>query len=219
MPPFIDLTNQKFGRLTVVRRAKNAKNGHALWNCRCDCGNISIVDGVDLRAGNSQSCGCLQKEITRIIKTTHNMARTSEYKTWATMIQRCYNPNNPEFKRYGGRGIKICAEWKNDFMAFYNHIGPKPSKKHSIDRINNEGNYEPGNTKWSLPQEQANNRRSNHKISINGWSLNISQWAKFAGLHQKTLSDRINKLGWPPEKAILKPIEYHKPNAKTLSSE
>jgi len=211
MPPFVDLTGQTFNRLTVIERVENSKP--IRWKCICDCGNTTIVETGPIKSGHTKSCGCLHIEICRELgfrSSTHCMTNTPEYKSWECIKQRCNNPNDHSFNNYGGRGIVLCDKWQNDFVAFYKHVGPRPSIFHSIERINNNSNYEPGNVKWASAQEQANNTRRNHVIIIHGWSLNVTQWAKFVGLGNTTLLQRINAYGWPIAKAIFTPVQYHK---------
>lgn len=208
MPKFIDLAGKTFNRLTVIERAEN-KRRRVHWKCKCSCGNIVIIDRCHLVTGNTKSCGCLKKE--SIVKrfTKHAMCDSLEYCIWKEMIKRCNNQNHKEYKNYGGRGIKVCEEWRNDFIKFFNYMGKKPSPKHSIDRIDNDGDYKPGNCRWATPSEQSNNKRSNNKITLHGITMNISQWADFVGIQYDTLWARI-RYGWPPAKAIFQPV--HKRN-------
>lgn len=208
MPPLINLTNQTFGRLTVFERAKNNKSNKTKWKCRCSCGKITTVFASHLKSGHTISCGCLKEEVLFKRNFIHGMCDSSEHKAWSGMIARCHNPSEPVFKHYGDRGIKVCDEWRNDFMAFYNHVGKRPSPKHSIDRKNNDSNYEPGNVRWATCCEQMNNKRTNHKITIHGWTMNLCQWAKFIGLKYETLHSRILKHNWPPAKAIFTPVRH-----------
>lgn len=156
----MDLIGQKYGRLTVV---ENKTIGYKYkWKCICDCGNETIVYHGHLRSGHTNSCGCLNREavINRQYKHGQSGYNTSkEYMTWLAMKSRCYNSNNISYKYYGERGIKICERWLNNFENFLTDMGKAPTKDHSIDRINNDGNYEPSNVRWTLPIEQANNRR------------------------------------------------------------
>lgn len=206
MPRFIDLTDQTFNRLTVLHRVENNKR-EARWECRCKCGNITIVTSFRLTSGRTKSCGCLQRELVGNMNKTHGLAGIPEYKIWIGIIQRCTDSNQKSFKNYGGRGITICKKWRNDFMAFYDDIGTKPTPKHTIERIDNNGNYEPSNCKWATCQENTNNKRNNHFITINNWTLTIAQWARFVGIKWETLHKRI-KLGWPVEKAIFKRVNH-----------
>jgi hypothetical protein len=161
----IDLSGIKFARLQVLERAANDKKNHACWLCRCDCGKKLVVNGYSLRKGTSQSCGCYHKDAV----TRHGHARdfnsTTEYRSWVHAKTRCFNNKHKHWKDYGGRGITMCEEWKNDFVKFFNYIGPAPSKKHTIDRFpNNDGNYEPGNVRWATMTEQRRNQRPRKKI-------------------------------------------------------
>jgi len=160
MGRFIDLTGQRFGRWLVKNRGGLTKNGHPKWECRCECGNIREVPGSDLRYGQSKSCGCWNKNGPRKAPSRHGMSYTPEYHIWALMLQRCRNSNWPGYRYYGGRGISVCERWL-DFENFYADIGPRPSPELSIDRINNNGNYEPNNCRWADAKTQNNNQRRN----------------------------------------------------------
>ncbi len=151
-----DLTGRRFGRWEVIERNGSNRTRNSAWSCSCDCGNSGTVSADNLRGGQSKSCGCL-------IGERHGMAQTPEYRAWVAMIQRCHNPKMPNFKDYGGRGIVVCDEWRGSFTAFYEHIGPKPSSDLSIDRIENNGNYEPGNVRWATRLQQNNNTRKTAK--------------------------------------------------------
>lgn len=158
----IDLTGVRFTRLLVLGR-NGALNGRPAWQCRCDCGSVITARGSDLRLGKHRSCGCLQRERTSEASRTHGHSvgykATREYATWCRMITRCTNPNRERWKHYGGRGIKVCDRWRHSFQAFLDDMGPRPSVKHSIDRINNDGHYEPGNCRWATALQQTHNRR------------------------------------------------------------
>jgi hypothetical protein len=132
----------------------------------------------------------------------HFKSFSKEHYAWSSIKQRCLNPNNSGYKNYGGRGITICDEWKNDFKAFYRAVGDAPTFQHSIERINNNGNYEPGNVKWATKEEQANNRRGNNLITIEGVTKTFSQWVKESNLKYSTVWERYNSRSWPIKKAI-----------------
>lgn len=150
----------RFGRLVVVEYAGKRK-GRFHWLCKCDCGGQKVTATSNLTGGGTQSCGCLQRERAgpNGSRTTHNLSNTPEYATWQSIKQRCFNKNNRAWIRYGGRGITMAEEWVDSFESFFEHVGPKPSAKHSIDRIDNDGNYEPGNVRWATSKQQRNNRR------------------------------------------------------------
>lgn len=152
-----DLTGRRFGRLVALRYIRGV-NG-AKWECECDCGNITIPTRNVLVRGTTTSCGCFAKENVTRQMTKHGMSYTKEYKAWCGMIERCEGSEREVYvRRYQERGIAVCDEWRHDFQAFLDHIGPAPSRRHSVDRIKNDRGYEPGNVRWATAKEQANNR-------------------------------------------------------------
>ena len=152
-----NMAGTTFGRLVVVELAAS-KNRKARWMCRCDCGCSVIVTGASLREGDTRSCGCLQRDISRRQSTTHGMSKTPEYRAWIDMIARCTNRDHADWADYGGRGITVCVRWRRSFSGFLADMKRRPMRK-SLDRINNDGNYEPGNCRWSTAYEQVHNRR------------------------------------------------------------
>ena len=160
-----EMIGTRWGALTVVRRAKTqGKSKQASWLCLCDCGNESVVLGGNLRSGRTTSCGCAVAEANRRRLVTHGLSRSANnpghplYETWVGMRRRCHSPKNEAFARYGGRGIEVCPEWRDDFLQFLADVGERPTPNHSLDRIDNDKGYEPGNVRWATPQEQADNR-------------------------------------------------------------
>lgn len=198
MGAVIDLTGQVFGRLTVLHRAQGVKKkGRAAWECRCECGNTKVVIGKDLRNGKTKSCGCLRGEQFRQ-QATHGHctgARTREYKAWQAMKKRCLYPKAVNYADYGGRGIRVHEPWINSFEQFLEDMGPAPTQEYSIDRINPDGHYEPGNTRWASRLEQANNKRNSRFITYRGETMTLAQWSSRFGLNSSTLSDGIKRWG------------------------
>ena len=182
-----DITGQRFGKLVaikMVQKNSNIKSRHAVWLCKCDCGNEAIIDGVRLRNGKTRSCGCYAKERTRERMTTHGMTKTRLFGIWQGMRDRCNNTMSKAYINYGGRGITVCDEWKNDFKAFYDWaFGNGYRDNLTIERINVNGNYCPENCMWIPFEEQSKNRRN---VSIyNG--LSQRQWALRLNLNPVTL--------------------------------
>lgn len=172
-----DITGQRFGRLTAIKKTNTRMNGSVVWECQCDCGNIALIPSGRLVNGRTQSCGCFRTEsASAIAKTgnnrrTHGMKRTKIYYIWCAMKERCSSPKNQGFKNYGARCITVCQEWQDSFEAFYDHVSQLPhfgEPGYSLDRINNDGNYEPGNVKWSTRTEQNQNRRKGKRYGIKG---------------------------------------------------
>jgi len=194
MGKIIDLTGQKFGRWTVISKARLDKYGSSMWLCQCECGTKEIVRRYDLRRGLTKSCGCLRKELL----ITHGMTNTTIYAVWKSMRRRCNKPNDPGYKNYGGRGITICRRW-DKFENFYADMGDKP-KGLSIERVDNYGNYEPSNCKWATREEQDRNKRNNRIIKYEGREQCLTDWARESGINYRTLCSRLNK--YPPHIAF-----------------
>lgn len=156
---FIDEAGNRYGRLLVVGTARSNQFVGRRWFCRCDCGKSIIVRGPHLRNGNTVSCGCRSAECLEMRTTLGGLSDTVEYRTWEEAKRRCENRNFPQYGDYGGRGIRMCREWRSNFLLFYEALGPRPSNKHSLERINNDKGYEPGNCRWATKDVQDNNKR------------------------------------------------------------
>lgn len=216
--PRADISGQRFGRLVAVRFLERRGHG-ALWRCICDCGREVDAYSAAMRHGTSKSCGCFRKERMAGLTYKHGQTgganrkrRPPEYKTWDSIKQRCINPNATGFEWYGGRGITIAPEWREDFDAFLAHVGPRPSSRHSIERLDSNGNYEPGNVCWADWVQQANNRSNNRIVEYGGVRMTLKQAADRAGIPYKTVKSRVQK-GWSEERALTVPPNPNKVNA------
>lgn len=203
-----------FGRLTVIGNSEPYvdKNGwkHGASLVRCECGKEKSVRNGKLRNGSTVSCGCLrlQKSVERILLLkTHGLTKTSEHRIWSQIKSRCSNNKDEQkYGNYGGRGIAVCERWLNSFEAFLEDMGPRPSNKHSIDRINNDGNYEPENCRWATSVEQQNNRRSNVLFTFYGKTMTLTQWSHIAQIKPSTVEKRL-KRGWSEKEAFWTPVK------------
>ena len=191
------LIGQTFGRLTVIARAPNSAQGRARWLCRCECGNTLVTLGVSLRQGRANSCGCLRREVTGVRARTHGLSKIPEYFIWRSMKSRCSNSNDKHYKDYGGRGIKPCTRWLHSFEEFFADMGPRPSPKHSIDRIDNDSGYYPENCRWATTIEQGQNSRANRNITNHrtGETLCAAEWSRRLYGNTGLVSYRLQN-GW-----------------------
>lgn len=212
----IDLTGIEFGRFVVLRCAES-KGKNIFWLCRCICGNEVEVNGQSLRSGRSKGCGCKHKEFASIANTTHGMSDSREYSTWCSMIARCRNNKLKSYIDYGGRGIKVCDRWINSFENFIEDMGERPSNT-SLDRINNDGNYEPSNCRWANRTIQNRNSRHALKIDFNGEIVSLSELCEITGIKCSTLSSRL-KRGWDLKSAIEIPFYGHLKNTTTCNNQ
>jgi ribosomal protein S27E len=183
---------------------KCPKTHRSFFRVRCDCGKVLVVFGSSLSSGLSKSCGCLRVELTRVRNRTHGKTNTFEYRAWRNMLNRCYNPNVPEFKFYGRRGILVCRRWRSSFENFLSDVGTAPPKT-QLDRRNNEHGYGPANCRWTDKLTQANNTRSNRFIECFDQRLTASQWSREIGISPATLLYRIDA-GWSPYRALTEPL-------------
>lgn len=208
--PVVDLTGQKFNRLLVLGPTRT-QSGVFAWKCKCDCGNITITQGSQLKNGHSKSCGCYKNDIARQRLTKHGFARTKLRRVLTSMRSRCENPNHVSYKNYGGRGIDVCEEWKTDFMSFYNwaiNNGYKDDLQ--IDRIDNNKNYEPSNCRWATRKENLMNKRTTLIYEYNGQVKTLKDWSEQYGIPYKRLRCRVKEFNWDMERALTTPINNRK---------
>lgn len=208
-PIKVNLAGKTFGRLLVtelseLRRLPDGTN-RRFWLCRCSCGNEKYISGNSLVSRRTSSCGCLVIEHVCKISITHGCTHTSEYRTWSAMIQRCTNQANPKWRLYGERGITICARW-NMFDHFLTDMGFRPSRKHTLDRKDNDGNYDPSNCRWATRSEQQNNKRNNFRVTWQGRTQTVTEWERELGFSKSMLSQRLRAGGWTIERAFTTPL-------------
>ncbi len=198
MKHLIDMIGRQYGLLTVISRSPGFYE-RPKWTCRCSCGKSVDIDGRDLRKGNRTSCGCSFKG-----RPKHFMAKSPIYRSWSTMIQRCTNPDNSHYDRYGGRGIQVCERWMN-FRNFYEDMGDRPDG-YSLDRINNSGPYCKENCRWATSKQQGRNRRTNKFYCFKSKTKTWAEWAEQSLVSPGTLRWRVIKLGWDFEVALRTPV-------------
>lgn len=202
------LTGRRFGRLIVLERAPNKSyTENSVWRCRCECGNEAVVVGIKLTGDKTLSCGCLRRErqASGDLNRSHGMSNSREFHAWAAAIQRCHNPKNLAYSRYGGRGIAVWPEWRNSFEAFLRDVGPAPTQRHSIDRIDGAKGYEPGNCRWADAFEQANNVKTNRRLTHDNRTMTVAQWERHLGVSAGRIKARL-LAGWSVERALTTPV-------------
>ena len=188
-----NLLDETFGRWTVISFAGTNKHKDAVWNCVCSCGTEKVVSGYAITSGNSRSCGCLNREGTSKRSTTHGKSHTKINTIYLQMIARCYKPNNPGYKRYGGRGITVCSRWLESFENFYADMGEPPTGK-TLHRVENNGEYSPDNCVWATFKEQARNTRRNVILTIEGTTKTLIEWCEHYDVDYMTIYQRLRKL-------------------------
>lgn len=198
---FIDVSGLTFGSLTALHPER--KGNHVFWRCACRCGGTPLIRVDRLQSRRPGDCACPRR--------AHGYARRGqygpEYRTWMRMNSRCYVVGDNSYDRYGAKGVTVCGEWRRDFLAFLNHIGPKPGPEYTLDRIYGSRGYEPGNVRWATRKEQQNNLSTNRLISCQGRTRTVAQWADEIGLPYNTVHQRIQD-GWPPERAFNEPVAH-----------
>lgn len=188
---FIDLTGRRFGKLLVLS-ISSSKNNMARWDCACDCGSRTTVYGGNLRRGLSTSCGCYKAEWTIAQFTTHGMTSSREYRKWCSAKARCFNPKTMRYPHYGGRGITMCAEWRDSFEQFLSDMGKCPEGM-ELDRIDTNGDYEPGNCRWISRTGNMRNRQNASYATHDGETLPLKEWSERTGIKYETLINRVKR--------------------------
>lgn len=207
MPRALDLTGQRFGKLTAVRIV--AEHGRRRWFCECECGGSTVTTTNKLTSGHTQTCGCTRSENMRASRLKHGKSRTGsvEYEIWKGMKARCENANHSSWFRYGGLGVSVCQRWRESFEAFLSDMGPRPSERHSIDRYpDKDGNYEPGNVRWATDVEQARNRRNSIMLTLGDVTRTLPDWSDATGISQNVLYMRYRK-NWTHERILTTPVK------------
>lgn len=207
MPKRVDLTGRRFGYLTAIKPTRMTKDHSQLWLCRCDCGNFKEVEARYLKRNRPHNCGCMTKKLQNSRNKTHGASGTRLYYVWRSIRYRCERESSSEYPSYGGRGISVCAEWRDSFPAFqewalsngYDENAPRGEC--TIDRIDVDGDYEPSNCRFVSIEAQANNRRNNRYVIVNGVTRTVSEWCRENGLSRATVDSRL-KMGWEPARAV-----------------
>lgn len=196
-----DLSGQRFGLLRVIAEAGRASGQRVTWRCICDCGGEREVVGGYLVSGQVVSCGCRNRN------RKHGLYGTPLYDRWRAMIQRTTNPRNKRYADYGGRGIRVCREWRESFQAFARDVGPGFSSELQLDRIDVNGNYEPGNVRWVTRSENERNKRTTRHLTFQGRTHTVAEWAELLDLKAGTIRFRLNKAKWPVERALTESVD------------
>jgi hypothetical protein len=205
----------RFGMLVAAEDLGTDDHGNRWWNCRCDCGKAKKVSQPSLRAGGTNSCGCMKGEWIARARYKHGGTprggRMSEYRIWGTMLDRCHNPKAQRYPEYGGRGIAVCDQWRGEggFANFLADMGRKPTPKHEIDRTDNDGPYSPENCRWATRKEQMNNTRKTRRLTFRGRTQTVSQWCEELGVSKATVFRRLAD-GWTTERAMTEPPDTRK---------
>ena len=193
----LDLTNLRFGRLVVLCESGKSKDGQICWKCMCDCGNLVTVTGGHLRSGHTKSCGCFFRESTSKRRRTHGNRNSRLYRIWSEMKGRCVNENCKAYKYYGGKGVTVCKEWFDSFQVFYDWAMDNGYQDNlTIDRIENDGNYEPSNCRWITLSEQQSNRSNNRRLKYDGETHNIKEWAEKYGVEYFKFYGELKAVGF-----------------------
>lgn len=204
-----DLSGRRFSRLVALAPVHRVSYGPSknvvYYRCVCDCGAKTDVSAWNLTTQKVQSCGCLAREVMQQVGVDHGASGTPEHEVWMSITKRTTNPNDRFFDRYGGRGIRMCDAWAQSFDRFLADMGPRPSPRHSIERLDNDGDYEPGNCVWAVAKTQARNRSSTVWLEIDGERRSMAEWAEIHGISYAMVQQRIKKYGFDPKRALTTP--------------
>lgn len=209
----VDISGKRFWLLQVVRRLPirhDLSSTEARWECICDCGRITEVAGSKLRTGKTKSCGCFSHNAIGDRNRTHGLSGGSseaEYNAYRDMIRRCYDEACERYADWGGRGITVCKRWLESPVNFFTDMGAKPSRGHSLDRVDNNLGYYKENCRWAISEVQMNNTRRNTLVTYNGKTQTAARWARELGMHPGTVITRLVTRGWPPERAFSQPVQ------------
>lgn len=197
-----DLSGHTFGILRAdILSDTRSRCGDRLWSCVCACGRTILARGADLRLGKYQSCGCAKAGLIGNALRTHGLTHTAEFEAWSDMIGRCHRSTHKRFGYYGARGITVCPEWRGSFESFLGHIGSRPGPGFTLDRVDTNGNYEPGNIRWTTWKVQNRNRRNTKMVTALGRTAPLGAWVEDRGLDYNKVKWRLRK-GWTPERAL-----------------
>jgi hypothetical protein len=202
--PFLDLTGRQFGSLKAIHPTDTRSRGQVVWMCKCRCGNSALVPSYKLTSAHTKSCGCYRSDLATAKNTTHGDYRSPEHRSWQSMKSRCLNPKSTQYKWYGGRGISVCDKWLT-YEGFLADMGRKPAG-YELDRIDNNGHYEPANCRWASHRDQSRNKSDNVMITWRGQTRCMSDWAESLGVDNAALWARVRKLGWSWDRALSEPI-------------
>lgn len=203
MGKYVDLTDKRFNRLIVLKRIEGLRNKRVIYLCKCDCGNETEVRADSLRNGHTKSCGCLQREVVKDNSTKHGHSDSRLYTIWASMVQRCYNQNHMSYNNYGGRGILICEEWRENFEDFYHWAINNGYKRDlQIDRIDNDLGYKPNNCRFVTATQNNRNRSVTRLAEYKGETKPLADWCDELSKDYIVVLNRLNALGWTVEDAL-----------------
>lgn len=209
-PNKVDLIGQRFERLVVIAEAGRTPTKQTRWLCRCDCGGETTTGTTKLRSGHSRSCGCLKREVTAERARKNGLSSGGRHPlmdVYSNMVARCHNEDDHAFPRYGARGVRVCERWRfgeagqTGFALFVDDMGPRPSSRYTLERVDNDGSYHPGNCIWAARKRQARNRRSNHLVECDGEMVALSEYCERKGLRFTLINQRIGR-GWSLERAV-----------------